>query len=514
MLLQSLREHYQGAIPHTRYVAELSLLLFDQVQKVCDIPAKARSMVEIGALLHDVAVSIDEAQHNIIGRDIVLSAALDGLDEERRAVVACMVSFHRKKVRPDQEPAYVRLGKKERQLALSLAALLRVADGLDYSHTQTTRIVSCDISDTEIVLHIAGANADENGSRALAKADLWNRVFQRQLTICSSDKLDSTVEEPDTEQEQTQIGSIERPYTIHMVLPENSVAETMRRLLRRYFQKMVAQEKGVRADKDIERVHDMRVATRRIRAILPIIEEVAPQKDVRRLRRGIRATAKALGAVRDSDVFLDQVNRSLQSLSEEERPDLSPLLQALQRDRLVARTHLLMALDSSIYADFKHRFAQFITDSASAWNTSLRVCDMAGSHIWKCYEDLRAYETRVALGESGACDDELLHAMRIAGKHLRYLLDLFGNPDARLEAVLEPLVALQNCLGSIQDIAVAKTYIAALPLSPDEQPHLDAYVASREAERERLLTELPRLWEKIMSATYRRKLMELIIKLS
>lgn len=530
---EALFEQYDVDVPHTHHVASLSLTLFDLLQKPLGLPQKARDVLHAGALLHDIGVSLDEKQHNTVGRDIVLRGDFEDMDDSERALVACLVSFHRKKVRPELEPAYVRLGKKDRQLALSLAALLRVADGLDYSHTQTTHIVGCDVADKNadknkgrtIVLHVAGADARDNGNRAIKKADLWCKTFPYQLEVRPVSGKDKGYNKgqadvspapslPSASSTSSTNGTGDATLTVRSLLPEYTVAERGRWLLRTYFHKMVSQEKGVKADKDIEFVHDMRVATRRIRALLPVIDVVAPKKDVRRLRKGIRDTARALGEVRDCDVFLDQIHRYLNGLPEGERPDLSPLIQSLQRDRAEARTHLLTALDSQRYERFKRDFALFVTGSTESWNTALRVCDMAGSRIWRCYEELRAYETRVNFDDGHSNDSEVLHDMRIAGKHLRYLLDIFGTLESRhVKPVLEPLVALQNCLGVLQDISVAQEYLATLDVSKSEQKHLNTYRASREAERTHQLAELPRLWEKVVSATYRRKLMELIIKL-
>jgi len=70
---------------------------------------------------------------------------------------------------------------------------------------------------------------------------------------------------------------------------------------------------------------------------------------------------------------------------------------------------------------------------------------------------------------------------------------------------------LQENLGALQDVVAAREHVAALGLSDDQGAQ--AYLAARDAEHAADLAALPRLWEKVGSATYRRQLFELIVKL-
>ena len=71
---------------------------------------------------------------------------------------------------------------------------------------------------------------------------------------------------------------------------------------------------------DIERLHDMRVATRRLRAALEIFEAVFPKREFKRVLREVKALADALGERRDRDVTIE----ALASFSEQDRPLRSP----------------------------------------------------------------------------------------------------------------------------------------------------------------------------------------------
>ncbi len=527
---ESLLTTYAVDMAHARHVADLALTLFDSTASIHRLPPGARRLLEIGALLHNVGMHIDPPHHHIVGRDIVLNAALSDLDSTERAIVACLVAFHRKKVHASVEPAYLSLSKKQQQLTLRLAALLRVADGLDYNGSQTTQISALLGDNNSLTLHLAGPYAASDGARAVAKADLWQKVFGTSL-LCAANgtsqpsPADAVAQESAAPEDDAASG--DQPAATPTATPlaaaairrmaDTPLAEMARMLLRRYFRRLRAEERDVRADKSIEAIHQMRVASRRLRATLMVIAAVAPERQVRAFRKEVQRIAQTAGAVRDCDVFLAQIanySGNTRAVAGEEVPadGLAPLISALQRDRANAREQLIARLDSERYATFTRDFASFMTDSNGGWNNTLRVRDVAGSVIWQRYEALRAHEVELDLRNLNNDHSPILHELRISGKRLRYVLEVFAEAlGPQADQVIDPLVALQDYLGALQDIAVAVDYVAQLDTAA--QPGLAAYVASREAERGELLAGLPQRWEKVMSATYRRKLMELIIKL-
>ena len=78
-------------------------------------------------------------------------------------------------------------------------------------------------------------------------------------------------------------------------------------VVRRHLGVLLAKESGTRLGEDIEELHDMRVATRRLRAALDLFAEVFPVRAVG-LRNELRWLAGVLGAVRDLDVQLERMD--------------------------------------------------------------------------------------------------------------------------------------------------------------------------------------------------------------
>lgn len=108
---------------------------------------------------------------------------------------------------------------------------------------------------------------------------------------------------------------------------------------------LVAQAEGVLDTERIERVHGMRVATRRLRAVLEIYAPCFPPAELKRTLREVKALADALGARRDPDVQLEGLDRFAASLSEEDRPGIAGFMSVLREDQEAGNVTLAAALE-------------------------------------------------------------------------------------------------------------------------------------------------------------------------
>jgi CHAD domain-containing protein len=97
-------------------------------------------------------------------------------------------------------------------------------------------------------------------------------------------------------------------------------------------------------DKDIEAVHDMRVASRRLRTAMQTFRPVFPQKRARRHERAIKSLADALGEVRDRDVLLAELRADLARLPRREQAGLRGLIDRLAHEREAHHQTLLATI--------------------------------------------------------------------------------------------------------------------------------------------------------------------------
>ena len=303
------------------------------------------------------------------------------------------------------------------------------------------------------------------------------------------------------------------------VQPDDPMAEAGRKVLRFHFARMLAREEGARHGRDIEALHNMRVATRRMRAAFDVFGPWYRPRAMRPVLKGLRATGRALGRVRDLDVFMAQAQAYLGTLPAEERSGLEPLLEAWQARREQARTRMLAYLDGEAYARFVERFRAFLESADAGLGKAhprrpARVRTAAPVLIYERLAHVLAYEP---LLEQASI--EQLHALRIAFKRLRYTLEFFREvlgPQAA--AVLKDLKAMQDHLGDLNDADVAcnllNRFLAdwdarqrTLPLRARQNPEpLVAYLAVQHARRHHLMTTFPQAWQRTLRPAFRRSL--------
>ena len=96
---------------------------------------------------------------------------------------------------------------------------------------------------------------------------------------------------------------------------------------------------------DIEGVHDMRVATRRLRAAMEIFAPCFPKKRHRAALREVKALADLLGDRRDADVMIERLRAVEAELTEEDRPGIESLCEELRASQDEANERLSAALD-------------------------------------------------------------------------------------------------------------------------------------------------------------------------
>lgn len=287
--------------------------------------------------------------------------------------------------------------------------------------------------------------------------------------------------------------------------------------LRRDASAMVEHEPGTRLGDDIEELHQMRVATRRLRAALALFAEALPVR-AQALRAEIGWLAGALGAVRDLDVQLEQARAWRADARSEEAAGLDELLERLHLERTAARAELLATLDSRRY----QRFVTGLTSMLEAGvpRRSALARTPAAVALPGLIEQHQAAARRAArrAKRSGVADD--FHRLRIKTKRLRYALDfsveLFGTPARRYA---KTLAALQGRLGSMQDAEVGAERLRRLALVGAAEGALSSgaiFTMGGLAERYRrsqaeLLHELPsevdtisdRSWDRLVRAMER-----------
>jgi len=206
-----------------------------------------------------------------------------------------------------------------------------------------------------------------------------------------------------------------------------------------------AHEPGVRDGRDPEELHQMRTATRRLRADLRAVRDIFEPDEVARLRGELRWLGAALGAARDADVQRDYL-RGLRGLTHGETVMVARLVQTLEREQARRRVAVLAALDTPRYQrllrelDARIQHPPLVTEDFALRD----VAAAAFARLRRVVEDLPATPSAQAL-----------HAVRLAVKRARYAAEL-AQRGRHAHRFVDKAVELQDILGEHQDAAITE----------------------------------------------------------
>lgn len=304
------------------------------------------------------------------------------------------------------------------------------------------------------------------------------------------------------------------------VEPEDTMAEAGRKVLLKDFVIMLSHESGSRTGEDIEHVHDMRVATRRMRSAFRLLEPYYKSKPVLPHLKQLKTLAGYLGAVRDLDVMIDNLEKYGETLDEAGQDSIGQINKALDKRRRKSRKKLVSYLDSSAYTRFVDQFAAFLTrpgkGSRSISNNGAvphQVRHVLPALIHDHLATVRAYDT--VLADAPA---ETLHALRIEFKRLRYaisyFIDVLGTSGG---GFITDLKAIQDHLGELNDAYVAAEAMRALiddgRLNKTQKALVNDYIEHLTARETELVDTFGPVWARFNTRTVQSKLSNALLTL-
>jgi len=265
-----------------------------------------------------------------------------------------------------------------------------------------------------------------------------------------------------------------------VVDPADTIGHVALAILRRHFGVMLAKEPGTRLGDDIEDLHDMRVASRRLRAAISLFRDRLPA-EAERLRTELAWIGQTIGAVRDLDVQLVQIDEWTAILPEADRDARGRLRAVLVEERARAREEMLQALDSPRYARFVRRFGAMLRTRTGSRTPPARA--VAPDLVERRHRGVRKAMQRIG----GENDHDGYHGLRIAGKRFRYALEFVSDVyPGQTKPLVRRTAALQDLLGDYQDGHVAIGRLRELAVSRAEDLGPEAVFAMGEiAERYR-----------------------------
>jgi CHAD domain-containing protein len=145
--------------------------------------------------------------------------------------------------------------------------------------------------------------------------------------------------------------------------PDLPYAEAAARTVELRAQEVFDQAEGVLDTDDIERVHDMRVATRRLRAVLEIYEPCFERKPFRGVLSDVKALADALGERRDPDVELAALTAFQSAVAKVDGPGVELFAQLVRAEQEAGNVALAAALQEAESSDLRGRLQALVVSA-------------------------------------------------------------------------------------------------------------------------------------------------------
>ena len=287
------------------------------------------------------------------------------------------------------------------------------------------------------------------------------------------------------------------------------------RTMLHHLETMMAMIDGVRQNEDVECLHRMRVASRRLRSLLPLFDDCLPAKQTSRWRKQLRRVTRALGDARDADVQVVCLLEVLKDCRDDRnRPGLERLLLRFRQQRSALQAPLVNSLERFASGRRMRRMemalryllatSQLYADAESARHTYDRC---RGAILRRLQAVLAAAATI-----RGPHSNTELHATRITVKRLRYTMQAFAPlyPDTFNDAI-RTARRLQDVLGNVHDCDV---WVETLPHFLEEEKRrtlayfgnddpfeplvagVTALRSERQQRREKYYREFEALWQK------------------
>lgn len=239
---------------------------------------------------------------------------------------------------------------------------------------------------------------------------------------------------------------------INGTAPQTPVADVARLAVKTRLKTVRRLLKNVRRywDSEIEHVHQLRVASRRAEMAIHVFATYLPKKQVRWTKRRLKQFRRAANVARDVDVLRQRyqekpANRSFPA------PEWEAFLQFLVEQRRAAQVELGALIDRRSRKTFKRHLVRLLDDRIKCKNDKLTFRQLADQALRPLLDDFFQLALR------GSSDIESLHRLRIAGKRIRYVLELVAGayPASRFKPIYRSFSELQKLFGTVNDHATA-----------------------------------------------------------
>ena len=169
---------------HTKHVTRLAIKIFSDLEELHHLDHDQKYLLLCASILHDIGVHTEGPKaHHKTALNIILKTPIIQFDSRTRLIIGSVARYHRH-AEPSKEHDHFKALKPEDQKIVGvLSGILRVADGLDYSHKKRIRDVRASYNPTNIIFECLTKKKDvtKEVQSARKKGGLLGKLYKRDL---------------------------------------------------------------------------------------------------------------------------------------------------------------------------------------------------------------------------------------------------------------------------------------------------------------------------------------------
>lgn len=159
--ITALAEHYDYEVEHSHQDARLALRIFDLTADLHSLDDEYRDLLHYAAILHDIGYWYDYEDHHKHAFQMIMEADLPALTPREKRIVANVARYHRSARPKPGHKGFAALDPDDQDAVTRLAAILRLADGLDRGHTNAVEDLDCQIYGETVIFTLYPPEGNE-----------------------------------------------------------------------------------------------------------------------------------------------------------------------------------------------------------------------------------------------------------------------------------------------------------------------------------------------------------------
>ena len=421
--------------PDSRLV-QLSESIFRKTTHIHGLTKTVKPLLHLAASIHAEGNGAGDGTPNVLSslQTKRFEKLSSDLPSWQRTVV--MDALRMEKAQDAETTGQLRTdGSSYTEIARRLAALLNLASTLAEQSPNEADVVATKENGKGFCLCVRGLPEGEERRQAMKGTELWNRVMPYATTLEAVPR--------------------DIPIQDAMLRPDHTLEEALHLIVRKQLRQFLSRIYGLSCSEDLEYVHEMRVATRRMRAAMKLFKS-AVSPPLLSLKAEAKEFASTLGRVRDLDVFREFLLDYRETLRDED-PFLLGLIDEVESRRSQGYEELLNIFTPQRMEAFRDRHSWILgPPQRHAGKGAALLSESAPRLIKKRLKKALRYGPSL---KKNAPEEN--HALRIRCKGCRYaaefLVDLY--PDG-LQNLVSPMTKMQDLLGNVHDTDVYEEKIA------------------------------------------------------